>query len=171
MDPGEAVIKESDLPAIEAKMLELAAKKEEVVRKSIAKTDALKMFGDRGETYKCELISELEDGHITTYTQGAFTDLCRGPHLMTTAPIKAIKLTSVAGAYWRGHEDRKMLTRIYGITFPKKKMLDEYLICFGAELWAAAAEEVAAAFGRYCDRCVGSAQCRAYTEGRIRSFL
>ena len=128
VDPGEAVIKESDLPAIEAKMLELAAKKEEVVRKSIAKTDALKMFGDRGETYKCELISELEDGHITTYTQGAFTDLCRGPHLMTTAPIKAIKLTSVAGAYWRGHEDRKMLTRIYGITFPKKKMLDEYLV-------------------------------------------
>ncbi len=86
------------------------------------------MFGDRGETYKCELISELEDGHITTYTQGAFTDLCRGPHLMTTAPIKAIKLTSVAGAYWRGHEDRKMMTRIYGITFPKKKMLDEYLV-------------------------------------------
>ena len=128
VDPGEAVIKESDLPAIEAKMLELAAKKEDVVRKSIAKTDALKMFGDRGETYKCELISELEDGHITTYTQGAFTDLCRGPHLMTTAPIKAIKLTSVAGAYWRGHEDRKMLTRIYGITFPKKKMLDEYLV-------------------------------------------
>ena len=128
VDSGEAVIKESDLPAIEAKMLELAAKKEDVVRKSIAKTDALKMFGDRGETYKCELISELEDGHITTYTQGAFTDLCRGPHLMTTAPIKAIKLTSVAGAYWRGHEDRKMLTRIYGITFPKKKMLDEYLV-------------------------------------------
>ena len=127
VDPGEAVIKESDLPAIEAKMLELSAKKEAVVRKSIAKTDALKMFGDRGETYKCELISELEDGHITTYTQGTFTDLCRGPHLMTTAPIKAIKLTSVAGAYWRGHEDRKMLTRIYGITFPKKKMLDEYL--------------------------------------------
>ena len=86
------------------------------------------MFGDRGETYKCELISELEDGHITTYTQGAFTDLCRGPHLMTTAPIKAIKLTSVAGAYWRGQEDRKMMTRIYGITFPKKKMLDEYLV-------------------------------------------
>ena len=128
VDPGEAVIKESDLPAIEAKMLELSAKKEAVVRESISKTDALKMFGDRGETYKCELISELEDGHITTYTQGAFTDLCRGPHLMTTAPIKAIKLTTVAGAYWRGHEDRKMLTRIYGITFPKKKMLDEYLV-------------------------------------------
>ena len=124
VDPGEAVIKESDLPAIEAKMQELAAKKEDVVRESIAKADALKMFGDRGETYKCELISELEDGHITTYTQGAFTDLCRGPHLMTTAPIKAIKLTTVAGAYWRGQEDRKMLTRIYGITFPKKKMLN-----------------------------------------------
>ena len=109
-------------------MAELVAKKEAVARQDIAKADALKMFGDRGETYKCELISELEDGHITTYTQGAFTDLCRGPHLMTTAPIKAIKLTSVAGAYWRGQEDRKMMTRIYGITFPKKKMLDEYLV-------------------------------------------
>ena len=128
VDPGETAIKEADLPAIEKKMAELAAKKEAVVRESISKTDALKMFGDRGETYKCELISELEDGHITTYTQGAFTDLCRGPHLMTTAPIKAIKLTSVAGAYWRGQEDRKMMTRIYGITFPKKKMLDEYLV-------------------------------------------
>ena len=128
VDPGEAVIKESDLPAIEAKMAELAAKKETLVRRDIAKADALKMFGERGETYKCELISELEDGHITTYTQGAFTDLCRGPHLMSTAPIKAIKLLSVAGAYWRGHEDRKQLTRIYGITFPKKKMLDEYLV-------------------------------------------
>ncbi|MCD8184584.1 MAG: threonine--tRNA ligase [Bacteroides sp.] len=128
VDPGEATIKEADLPAIEQKMAELVAKKEAVVRESISKTDALKMFGDRGETYKCELISELEDGHITTYSQGAFTDLCRGPHLMTTAPIKAIKLTSVAGAYWRGQEDRKMMTRIYGITFPKKKMLDEYLV-------------------------------------------
>lgn len=128
VDPGETVIKESDLPAIEAKMFELAAKKEAVVRKDISKADALNMFGNRGETYKCELISELEDGRITTYTQGSFTDLCRGPHLITTAPIKAIKLTSVAGAYWRGHEDRKQLTRIYGITFPKKKMLDEYLV-------------------------------------------
>ena len=127
VDPGEAVIKESDLPAIEKKMVELAAKKEELVRQSISKEDALKMFGERGETYKCELISELEDGHITTYTQGAFTDLCRGPHLPSTAPIKAIKLLSVAGAYWRGQEDRKQMTRIYGITFPKKKMLDEYL--------------------------------------------
>ena len=128
IDPGDDVtIKESDLPAIEQKMTELAARKEELVRKSIAKEDALKMFGDRGETYKCELISELEDGHITTYTQGSFTDLCRGPHLLSTAPIKAIKLLSVAGAYWRGQEDRKQMTRIYGITFPKKKMLDEYL--------------------------------------------
>jgi len=127
VDPGETTIKEGDLPAIEKKIAELAAKKEAVVRQDITKADALKMFGERGETYKCELISELEDGTITTYTQGAFTDLCRGPHLMTTAPIKAIKLLSVAGAYWRGQEDRKQLTRIYGITFPKKKMLDEYL--------------------------------------------
>ena len=127
VDSGEATIKDSDLPVIEAKMAELAAKKETLVRESIAKEDALKKFGERGETYKCELISELEDGHITTYTQGAFTDLCRGPHLVSTAPIKAIKLLSVAGAYWRGQEDRKQMTRIYGITFPKKKMLDEYL--------------------------------------------
>ena len=127
VDPGETTIKEGDLAAIEKKMVELAAKKEVLVRQDISKADALKMFGERGETYKCELISELEDGTITTYTQGAFTDLCRGPHLMTTAPIKAIKLLSVAGAYWRGQEDRKQLTRIYGITFPKKKMLDEYL--------------------------------------------
>ena len=129
VDPGDGVvIKESDLPAIEKKMTELAARKEELVRKSISKDDALKMFGERGETYKCELISELEDGHITTYTQGSFTDLCRGPHLLSTAPIKAIKLLSVAGAYWKGQEDRKQMTRIYGITFPKKKMLDEYLV-------------------------------------------
>ena len=128
VDPGDTVIKESDLPIIEKKMKDLASKKEAVVRKDISKTDALKKFGDEGQTYKCELISELENGHITTYTQGAFTDLCKGPHLINTAPIKAIKLTSIAGAYWRGHEDRKMLTRIYGITFPKKKMLDEYLV-------------------------------------------
>ncbi len=127
VDPGEAVIKESDFPAIEAKMAELVARKERVVRADISKAGALKMFGERGETYKCELISELEDGHITTYTQGGFTDLCRGPHLSSTAPIKAVKILSVAGAYWRGQEDRKMLTRIYAISFPKKKMLDEYL--------------------------------------------
>ncbi|KAA6342654.1 Threonine--tRNA ligase [termite gut metagenome] len=128
VDLGETTIKDADLPVIEAKMIELAAKKEAVVRKDIAKDGALKLFGDRGETYKTELISELEDGHITTYTQGSFTDLCRGPHLPTTAPIKAVKLTSLAGAYWRGQENRKMLTRIYGITFPKKKLLDEYLV-------------------------------------------
>jgi len=129
VDPGEGVtIKESDLEAIEKKMAELVAKNENVVRNEISKAEVLKMFGDRGETYKCELISELEDGTITTYTQGAFTDLCRGPHLVSTAPIKAVKLTSVAGAYWRGDENRKMMTRIYGISFPKKKMLDEYLV-------------------------------------------
>ena len=129
VDPGEGVtIKEGDLEAIEKKMAELVAKNENVVRNEISKDEVLKMFGDRGETYKCELISELEDGTITTYTQGAFTDLCRGPHLVSTAPIKAIKLTSVAGAYWRGDENRKMMTRIYGISFPKKKMLDEYLV-------------------------------------------
>ena len=129
VDPGEGVtIKEGDLEAIEKKMAELVAKNESVVRSEISKDEVLKMFSERGETYKCELISELEDGTITTYTQGAFTDLCRGPHLLTTAPIKAIKLTSVAGAYWRGDENRKMMTRIYGISFPKKKMLDEYLV-------------------------------------------
>ncbi|MEG1615662.1 MAG: threonine--tRNA ligase [Bacteroidales bacterium] len=127
VDPGTAVIKESDLPAIEKKMAELAARKAELVRQDITKEDALKMFGDRGETYKCELISELQDGTITTYTLGSFTDLCRGPHIPSTAPIKAIKLLSVAGAYWRGDEKRKQLTRIYGITFPKKKELDEHL--------------------------------------------
>ena len=128
VDPGEAVIKESDFPAIEAKMQELVAKKEEIKRQSITKADALKMFGDRGEEYKTELISELADGTITTYTQGAFTDLCRGPHLPNTSYLKAVKILSVAGAYWRGDEKRKQLVRLYGITFPKKKMLDEYLV-------------------------------------------
>ncbi len=127
VDPGETPIKESDFPAIEAKMQELVAKKEEIKRTDISKTDALKMFGDRGETYKTELIGELEDGTITTYTQGAFTDLCRGPHLPDTSYLKAVKILSVAGAYWRGDEKRKQLVRLYGITFPKKKMLDEYL--------------------------------------------
>ena len=128
VDPGDGVqIKESDLPAIEAKMQELAARKEPIVRSDISKADALKMFADRGDEYKVELINDLADGTITLYTQGAFTDLCRGPHLPNTGLIKAVKLTSVAGAYWRGDETRKMLTRIYGITFPKKKMLDEYL--------------------------------------------
>ena len=127
VDPGETPIKEGDFAAIEAKMMELAARKEEIVRKNISKADALKMFGDRGEEYKVELISELEDGTISTYTQGAFADLCRGPHLPNTAPIKAVKILSLAGAYWRGDEKRHQLTRLYGITFPKKKMLDEYL--------------------------------------------
>ncbi len=128
IDPGEHKITSEDFPKIEKKMMELVAKKEEIRRADISKADALKMFGDRGEVYKCELISELEDGHITTYTQGAFTDLCRGPHLPSTAPIKAVKVLSLAGAYWRGDEKRQQLVRVYGITFPKKKMLDEYLV-------------------------------------------
>ena len=128
VDPGETPLKDTDLPAVEAKMLELAARKEAIVRKEIAKKDALRMFADRGEEYKVELISELEDGSITTYTQGSFTDLCRGPHIPNTGVIKAVKLTSLAGAYWRGDEKRKQLIRVYGISFPKKKMLDEYLV-------------------------------------------
>ena len=128
VDPGEAVIKEADLQTIENKMMELASRKEAIVRKDISKAEALKLFEDKGDEYKTELISDLEDGTITLYSQGNFTDLCRGPHLNNTSEIKAIKMLSVAGAYWRGDEKRKMLTRIYGITFPKKKMLDEYLI-------------------------------------------
>ena len=128
IDPGENTLTAADFPKIEKKMLELARRKEEIVRKDIAKAYALKLFGDRGEEYKCELISELEDGHITTYTQGAFTDLCRGPHIPNTGAIKAVKVTSLAGAYWRGDEKRNQLVRVYGITFPKQKMLDEYLV-------------------------------------------
>ena len=126
--PKDVVIKEGDLEVIEKKMYELAAKKEEVCRKSVSKAEALKFFEAKNETLKTELISELEDGTITTYTQGNFTDLCRGPHLPNTSEIKAIKLLSVAGAYWRGDEKRPQLTRIYGISFPKKKLLDEYLV-------------------------------------------
>ncbi|MEA4982474.1 MAG: threonine--tRNA ligase [Paludibacter sp.] len=128
VDPGTAVIKEADLPVIEAKMIELAARKEAILRSDISKAEALKKFQDKGDEYKVELINDLTDGTITLYSQGNFTDLCRGPHLPNTGEIKAIKLLSVAGAYWRGDEKRKMLTRIYGITFPKKKMLDEYLV-------------------------------------------
>ena len=128
VDPGSAVIKEGDLPTIEAKMVELAARKEAIVRTDISKAEPPKKFEEKGDEYKVELISALEDGTITLYSQGNFTDLCRGPHLPNTGEIKAIKLLSVAGAYWRGDEKRKMLTRIYGITFPKKKMLDEYLV-------------------------------------------
>ena len=128
IDPGEHTLTAADFPKIEKKMLELAQRKVEIKRSDISKADALKLFGDRGEVYKCELINELEDGTISTYTQGSFTDLCRGPHIPTTAPIKAVKVTSLAGAYWRGDEKRNQLVRVYGITFPKKKMLDEYLV-------------------------------------------
>ena len=128
IDPNGNTITAADFAKIEAKIIELAQRKEEIKRADISKENALKLFGDRGEVYKCELISELEDGHITTYTQGAFTDLCRGPHIPNTAPIKAVKITSLAGAYWRGDEKRNQLVRVYGISFPKKKMLDEYLV-------------------------------------------
>lgn len=127
VDTGDVKLTDADFPKIEKKMLELAQRKEDVVRRDISKADALKLFGERGEEYKCELISELEDGSITTYTQGNFTDLCRGPHIANTAPIKAVKVMSLAGAYWRGDETRHQLTRVYGITFPKQKMLTEYL--------------------------------------------
>ncbi|MCL6747403.1 threonine--tRNA ligase [Prevotella sp. TCVGH] len=121
-------ISETDFPKIEAKMMELAKKNESVVRRDISKADALKEFQEDGQDYKCEHIDQdLEDGTISTYTQGHFTDLCRGPHLLSTGLIKAVKITSVAGAFWRGDAKREQMTRIYGITFPKKKMLDEYL--------------------------------------------
>ena len=128
VDSGNTTIKEGDFPAIEAKMTELIARKEAVIRKDISKADALKLFGERNETYKVELIEDLADGNITTYTQGNFTDLCKGPHLPSTEAIKAIKVLSVAGAYWRGDEKRKQLTRLYAISFPKKKLLDDYLV-------------------------------------------
>ncbi len=121
-------ITEGDLPKIEQKMLELAKKSEPFVRTEISKADALKTYTDKGDQYKCELIDGLEDGEITFYTNGVFTDLCRGPHIPNTAVIKAVKLTSIAGAYWRGDEKNKMLTRIYGVSFPKKSMLDEYMV-------------------------------------------
>ena len=123
------VISENDFPKIEAKMRELAKKNEPVVRREVSKADAIEEFKAMGQDYKVEHIDlDLEDGTITTYTQGSFTDLCRGPHLMSTGAIKAIKITSVAGAFWRGDAKREQMTRIYGITFPKKKMLDEYLL-------------------------------------------
>ena len=129
VDPGDdKVITEADLQAIEDKMKELAAKNLTYTRRQVSKKDALDLFTQKGDEYKVELISELVDGTITLYTQGNFTDLCRGPHLPSTEPMKAIKLLSIAGAYWRGNEKRKMLTRIYGITFPKQKLLDEYLV-------------------------------------------
>jgi len=129
VDPGDGkVISDSDLKAVEDKMKELASQNLVYTRREVSKKEALALFTKKGDEYKIELISELEDGTISLYTQGEFTDLCRGPHLPSTGPIKAIKLTSVAGAYWRGDEKRRMLTRIYGITFPKQKMLDEYLV-------------------------------------------
>ncbi len=127
VDPGDAVIKESDFPAIEAKVMEIVARKEQVVREEISKADALAMFAAKNESYKLELINDLEDGTITIYRQGGFVDLCKGPHITNVGLIKAFKITSVAGAYWRGDATRKQLTRLYGISFPKKKMLDEYL--------------------------------------------
>ena len=129
VDPGEGVVlTDKDLEAIEKKMLELARQKEEYCRINVSKQEALDHFNALNETYKVELINDLEDGKITYYRQGTFTDLCRGPHLPDTSYIKAIKLTSLAGAYWRGNEHNKMLTRIYGITFPKQKMLEEWLV-------------------------------------------
>jgi len=129
VDPGAGVvIAEPDLPRIEEKMVELSRKNSEYKREEIGKKEVLHFFRDKGDEYKLELIDELEDGTITIYKQGNFTDLCRGPHLPDTSYIKAIKLLSVAGAYWRGDEKRRQLTRIYGITFPKKQMLDDYLL-------------------------------------------
>ena len=127
VDPGTAVIKESDFATIEAKVMEIVARKEQVVRQEISKADALAMFAAKNESYKLELINDLEDGTITIYRQGGFVDLCKGPHITNVGLIKAFKITSVAGAYWRGDATRKQLTRLYGISFPKKKMLDEYL--------------------------------------------
>lgn len=127
VDPGDRTISIDDLPAIEAKMLDLARAKTDFTRTEVPKEDALAYFTEKGDEYKIELIRELEDGSITFYQQGGFTDLCKGPHIPDTGFIKAVKLTNVAGAYWRGDESRKQLTRIYGITFPKAKELSEYL--------------------------------------------
>ena len=127
VDLGDKTITEADLKKIEEKMVELARTKETFVRKDISKEEAMATYTQKGDEYKCDLIKDLEDGTITFYTNGNFTDLCRGPHLVDTSVIKAVKLTSIAGAYWRGNEKNKMLTRIYGVTFPKKSMLDEYL--------------------------------------------
>ena len=126
-DTGDRQLTPADLTKIENKMIELAREKNDFVRKDISKADALKLFKEKGDEYKVEMIEDLEDGNITLYQQGNFTDLCRGPHITNTAPIKAVKLTSLAGAYWRGDEKRRQLTRIYGITFQKQKELTEYL--------------------------------------------
>lgn len=128
VDTGEKVLTEADLVEIEKRMIQLAKEKQQFTREQISKADALEYFTEKGDEYKIELINELEDGQITFYKSGTFTDLCRGPHLPDTSFIKAVKLTSIAGAYWRGDENRKQLTRVYGITFPKAKELEEYLI-------------------------------------------
>ena len=127
VDLGDRQISESDLKAVEDKMIELARTKETFERKEVSKADAMAYFKNKGDQYKCELIQDLEDGTITFYTNGAFTDLCRGPHIKHVDDIKAVKLTAIAGAYWKGDQNREQLTRIYGVTFPKKSMLDEYL--------------------------------------------
>ena len=127
IDLGDHHISDGDLPKIEQKMMELAREKNDYIRQSIAKAEAIAYFKEKQDEYKLELLDGLEDGTITFYTQGMFTDLCRGPHIPNTGFIKAIKLTSIAGAYWRGDENRQQLTRIYGITFPKAKELEEYL--------------------------------------------
>jgi len=128
VDLGDKTITESDLIKIENKMLELAREKQTFVRRDVSKAEAMATYTSKGDEYKCELIRDLTDGTISFYTNGTFTDLCRGPHLVDTSVIKAVKLTSIAGAYWRGNEKNKMLTRIYGVTFPQKKLLDEYLV-------------------------------------------
>ncbi|MEO7393332.1 MAG: TGS domain-containing protein, partial [Chitinophagaceae bacterium] len=127
MDLGDKKMNEDDLAALEKKMNELAKKGSEYIRKEISKDEARKYFGEKGDQYKLDLLNNLTDGQITFYTQGNFTDLCRGPHIPTTGLIKAIKLTSIAGAYWKGDEKNKMLTRVYGVTFPSQKELDEHL--------------------------------------------
>ncbi|HIR72422.1 MAG TPA: threonine--tRNA ligase [Candidatus Coprenecus pullicola] len=127
VDLGDRTITDSDLKKIEDKMIELARQKQHFERREVSKAEAMDTYTQKGDEYKCDLIKDLEDGTITFYTNGSFTDLCRGPHLRDTSVIKAVKLTSIAGAYWRGDEHNKMLTRIYGITFPQKKMLDEYM--------------------------------------------
>ena len=128
VDLGDRQISETDLAAIEKKMIELARTKETFERKEVSKADAMAYFKEKGDPYKCELIEALEDGSITFYQNGNFTDLCRGPHIKHVDDIKAVKLTAIAGAYWKGDQNRQQLTRIYGVTFPKKSMLDEYLV-------------------------------------------
>ena len=128
VDFGEKTLVEADLKDIENKMIELARQKNPFIRTEVSKAEALKNFTEKGDEYKCELINDLEDGTITFYSNGDFTDLCRGPHLKDTSVIKAVKLTAIAGAYWRGDEKRPMLTRVYGVSFPKKSLLDEYLV-------------------------------------------